>query len=294
MIRLRDGSLWVVKGCHHPLDGVVAVIRVFEGRRVKRLGEAYEIMGRYYRHYMRFLSEFGKVVPVVPREEVSEYVRGAESREVLREGLSRLHAATLEFIDLLSGYGLKCGLSGSLLGGYYTAGSDIDLVCAEGRVSSYEVLRALREEGVTESLSPTEALEEVLVVGELIPSEPHARILTRKLTQGKFKGIKYTLRILDCGEERGLLGPYDVNREEHVLIKLTNTTHKTPAVYEVSVLRPRIPYEKAYLISYRARLTELPQETLIAGKGLTHSRLDEGLLIIDFDAPNTTIEFMSY
>ncbi|MGC8975930.1 MAG: hypothetical protein ACP5KB_07030 [Thermoprotei archaeon] len=293
MLRLRDGSLWVVKGCYHPPEGVVAVPRVFEGRKIKRLSEAYLIVWRYYRHYMRFLPELGKVAPVIPHYEIYGCLKSLGGVVRLHENLSRLHDVALDLIKLLSGRGLECGLSGSLLGGYYTEDSDVDLVCVDQLTNSYEVLRELRDSRITENLSLSDALEEALSVSELVPSTHHVRILQRKLTQGKFRGIKYTLRVLDCGEEKEFLGPYDTNIEELVIIKLLSTSHKTPAVYRVSLLRPELARgANAHLISYRARLTELPQGTLIKGRGLIHIRYRDELLLVDFDSPNSFLEFI--
>ncbi|MEO3993618.1 MAG: hypothetical protein QN229_04905 [Desulfurococcaceae archaeon TW002] len=295
MIRLRDGSLWVVKGCYHPPEGIVAVLRVFRDRdkKIKKLSSVYGIISRYYRHYMRFLPELGKVVPVIPHYVVSDYLKSLAVVKELSEGLSHLHRVALNLIKLLSSRGLVCGLSGSLLGGYYTQDSDIDLICVEQSLNSYEILKELMKMEIVEHLSWNDALEEVSVVGELVPGNHHVKFLQHKLTQGKFKGIKYTLRILNCGEEKEFLGPYDATLEERVIIKLDSTSYKTPAIYKVSVLRPKLTQNvRTYLISYRARLTELPQGALIAGKGLIHLRLDDRLAVIDFDTPDSFLEYI--
>ncbi len=293
-LRLSDGSLWVVKGCYHPPDGIVAVPRLFEGGRFKRLREIQDVLLRYYRHYMRFLPALGRMVPVVPRHAVVEYLSSFEAVRRVSKGVSRLHDVALDLSELLSACGFECGLSGSLLGGYFTQDSDVDLVCTELVTSGYRCLEYMRRSGITKGLTGGEALEEVSSVSELIPSRSHEELLTRKLTQGTFKGVKYTLRVLDCREEGRLLGPYIMTREERVLVRLTSTTYRTPAVYAVELLRPQsFRGLETYLLSYRARLTELPPGTIIKGSGLMHLRLEDKTAVINLDTPESTLEFLT-
>ncbi|MEM4485684.1 MAG: hypothetical protein QW116_00400 [Zestosphaera sp.] len=293
-LRLVDGSLWVVKGCHHPLDGVVAVPRIFEGRKLKRLHEAREIISRYYRHYERFLPEFGRAVPVVPHNAILEYLTALTAFEKIVKGSSRLYDVALELAELLSECGLKCGLSGSLLGGYHTATSDIDLVCVETGLSSYDCLKSLRELGLIKNITAAEAVEESAAVGELLPGVMHEELLMNKLTQGTFKEVKYTLRVVDCSSEEGVLGPYHHTRREHMVVKLLNTTYKTPAVYDVELLRPHLHEGlKAYLLTYRARLTELPSGTVIKADGLLHLDLERRFVLVSLDDPESVIESLT-
>lgn len=293
-LRLVDGSLWVVKGCYHPPDGIVAVPRLFDGRRVKRLSESYEVVMRYYRHYVRFLPEFGRAVPVVPHHAVLNYLSSFVALGGVVKGVSRLYDVALDLAEILSKCGLTCGLSGSLLGGYYTEASDIDLVCVETGCSSYDCLKSWRRSGLIKNFTAAEASEESAEVSELVPVAVYEELLTDKLTQGVFKRVKYTLRIINCGAEKRLLGPYHYTRREEVILRLLNTAYETPAIYEVELLRPRI-YEglKTYLLTYRARLTELPPGTVIKGVGLLHLDFMRQFALINLDDPKSAVEFLA-
>ena len=268
MLVSRDRSLWVVKGCYHPPNGVVAVPRLFGGRRVKRFRDSLAIVARYYRHYMRYLPVLGLRVPVVPWSDVREYLSVFEEGLGVLEGSGELVRACRGLVRLLSDYcGLKCGVSGSLLGGYYTGSSDVDLICID-REGAYGCLKRLRELGYLKPLSGRLFWSELAEISESLSAEDHARLVSSKVLQGVFSGVKYTLRVVNCCEARlgRVLGPYRAAMTvSDVVLRVVSSDYRTPSIHGVEVVRPWTSYlsGEAVLISYRVRFTELPEGALV-------------------------------
>jgi len=276
IVELRDGSIWVVKGCWHGCEGLVAVPRVVLGRKVKRLSEAYEVVLRYYRHFVKYVEEIGREVPVVPLSEVLRVLRWSI------EGIKPQQPLVRDVLGKLWEAGLRCGVAGSYLGGYYGKASDVDVHCLD-LPGSYERLCRLYEDGVLEHLGPGAVWEEVHEVSEGIEVVRHTQLMMRKLLQGVYRGVRLTLRFINCERIKPLLGPYVDVRPAELLVKVVASDYRTPSVIEAEVVRSstRVP-SALYLVSHRVRYAEIPEGTLISVEGFV--RLSSGgLYVVNLD-----------
>lgn len=291
IIILLDKSVWVVKGCYHPPEGFVAVPRLIDGRKIKRVSEAFSIVKRYYRFMLKYVDKLGVTVPVVPHEWVLHHYTWQNSHcpDVCDDLTKKCHELTSL---LLRECGLRCGVSGSLLGGYWTSKSDIDIVCYDSE-GVYECLKNLRIAGILSPLSESSFIKELQVVSETLPHHIHSKLTEQRVSQGIFSGVNYTLRILNCPREIYLLGPYTNVRTADVTLRILSSDYRTPSIYSVELIRPYIPsYKDVYMMSYRVRFAELPKGTIVSGRALIFMKDDK--LIISFDSPNTSINFMQF
>jgi len=276
ILELRDGSIWVVKGCWHDVRGFIAVPRIVLGRKLKRFSEIYEVVLRYYRHFVKYVEELGRDVPVVPPSEVLRTLRWSV------EGVRLQHPVVREVLGKLWEVGLRCGVAGSYLGGYHSGVSDIDVHCLD-IPSSYERLRKLYETGVFNHLSLCEAWKEVHEVSEGIDVARHVQLLRSKLLQGVYREVKFTLRFVNCERIKSLLGPYVDVKPAELLVKVVASDYRTPSVVEVEVVRSstKVP-STLYLVSHRVRFAEIPEGTLISIDGLVRLALS-GLHLVNLD-----------
>jgi hypothetical protein len=276
MLRHRDGSLWVVKGCVHSSEGLVALPRVFEGRKVKRYSEAMGVIERYYPHYITYLEELGRDVPVVPWGDILRVLSWLhEGRHHWVEGVS-------ELLRLLSDVGLECGIAGSYLGGYFGVESDIDVHCLDSP-GAYEKIQQLYTSGILEHLSYFDACYEVTEVSESLREDIHIGMLTRKYLQGKFRNRRVTIRILGCDRIAEFLGPYHSVRWGELVVKVVESDYRTPAIMRAHVVRSSVSVDNlVYLISHRARFTELPSGTILKVSGLVRTN-SLGRTIVNLD-----------
>ena len=286
---LKDGSLWIVKGCYHLRNEYVAVPRVVNGKKIKTYEKQLEHVKRYYLHYIKYIPQIGFPTPLVPLKDLGMYISITQVSSINK---SHLKSLGLELRELVQDEcRTECGLTGSLLGKYSGKGSDIDLVCIDN-ADFPECLKKLRDEGLLPPITGKDFVTEYPEVKELINQEIHKELIRFKLTQGLFKGVKYTLKAINCEREKQLLGPYTFIYKGEILVKLLSTDYRAPSIYNVQVLRPCSNVRNAYLLTHRVRLTELPKNSLVGGKG---SILYKGMnsVIISFDRPPSNIEFVA-
>ncbi len=261
---LQDGSIWCVKGCYHPEGHVIAIPRVVHGRVIKRFHESYQVISRYYRHFLRHVPEVGYEVPLVPLTFVSKYLRALQTK--CYEDLPKnLYKACVELIEILSSLNIQCGLSGSILGRYYTRSSDIDIVCLD-RSNVYDELLKLRRENVLRPLNVNEFLKELISVSEVLNVESHLRLIKFKVLQGIFKGVRYTLKVVNCSRMSNVLGPYKFRlKVNNVLVKIIRSDYRIPCILEAQLIRPSdiLGAKKLRLLSHRIRFTEIPEGSII-------------------------------
>ncbi len=284
LIKHHDGSLWVVKGCIHSSEGLVAVPRVFEGKKVKRYFEAMSIIERYYPHYITYIEELGRDVPVVPWEDVLNILSW------LHDGRYSRVEEVNEILRLFDDVGLECGVAGSYLGGYFGVESDIDVHCLDSP-GAYEKVQLLYANGALDHLNRFDAYYEVSEVSEILGTDTHAELLTRKYLQGKFRGKKVTIRILNCNRITGFVGPYSNVRWGEFVVRVTESDYRTPAIMKAHVVISSLSVDdEIYLISHRARFTEFPVDAIL--KILGPLRMNSlGRTVINLD--EATVDWVS-
>jgi len=284
---LKDRSLWIVKGCYHPENGLVAIPRVVCGEKLKTLGSQLRLIKRYYPHYLKKVPEIGLPTPVVPLKDILKYIR-VETAPTINSYLSSLSYELREVLE--RSCRTECGITGSLLGNYLGEHSDIDVVCVDNE-NFPECLKDLRAKGLLNPMGEEDFFEEYNEVSEAINYDLHKDLVRLKLTQGLFKGVRYTLKVINCRREKNLLGPYINVFKGELLVKLLSTDYRSPSIYEVQILRPKTYVRSASLLTYRVRFAELPEGTLIRGEGYLLYK-DMKHQIITFDRPPSRIEFI--
>ena len=263
IIVLNDSSLWIVKGCFHPMDYIIALPRIINGRKVKRLKDTYRIVGRYYAHFLRYVPELGLKVPLVPKRSIKIFYHALSTKCV--KGLNKLHDVCWELLDVIeSSCGTICGITGSLLGGYYSDSSDIDLICLD-KPKLYDCLLKLRNEGVLSPLTEDVFSNELIEVSEGLDSETHLKLITHKVLQGTYKNYRYTLRIINCLRLNSYLGPYDyILRVPIAILKVVTTDYRTPTIFITDIIKSSLSEYtvlnkgKSLCMSHRLRYTEIP------------------------------------
>ncbi len=294
LLELTDGSLWVVKGCVHP-GAPIAVPRLVNGKKVKRLGEAFEIITRYYLFFIKYVPELGREAPVISPSWIRQTRRFLHFSDV--EGIthvfrSKVKSVAMELIKLLrEECGLRCGPTGSLLGGYAGRGSDVDINCVEEKQNALECLRGLRIKGFLKPLTPEEFIEELPLVSETLGWSDMSKLVVHRLTQGVFRDLRYTLRIIDCDRIRKFLGPYThVIKNTYVVFKVVDFDYRTPSIYKVELLRPTLLSSRGtYFITHRVRFAEMPPGSLVIAKGDIMLRNDD-TAIVSLDTPDSKVE----
>ncbi len=269
---LRDGSIWVVKGCVHPRGYFVGVPRLIPSHyllKLKRLRDSLSVVTRYYRHYLSYVGEVGYEVPKVPLSHVIKYITWRDPKVITYLPKNELGGNCLELIRLISRHcRTYCGPTGSLLGGYFGPYSDIDIACFD-TPNIIRCLRRLRDAGLLKPLSTKEFITELSEVSEVLSVTTHCSLVRHKVLQGVFNGFRYTLRVINCLRIRGVLGPYEhVLRPKLVVCRVMDSDYRTPSVYNAELIKAvNLEYVSTYdsvrLITHRIRFTELPKDSLL-------------------------------
>ncbi len=200
------GSHLAVKGLLHPEGRLVVVLawRREPGgfRRARGLFETYAFLKEHGERYLLFDDQAGQVLPSVPLTEI-ESVTEPQGLELMR-GRSDLDERVLKLVEALSEYGVKARLTGSMLLGLHTEGSDADLVVysAGQREAAVEALKAMRAE------RKVEVREEQLVrdvtsrrADSLMRPEEWMAHERRKVLVGSFEGMPFSVKAVHLPEE---------------------------------------------------------------------------------------------
>jgi len=300
LLELIDNSLWIVKGCVHP-GAPIAVPRVVNGKKVKRVSEAFNIVTRYYSFFYRYVPELGREAPVIDSSWIRRILKFLHFSKNIAPNNSdtgrRIESVAMELVELLyKECGLRCGPTGSILGGYAGIGSDVDVNCVEKEKQSVlECLQDLRARDLLKPLPLEEFVKELPLVSETLSWNDMSKLVVHRLTQGVFKGLRYTLRLINCDRMEKFLGPYTyVIRDTHTAFKIIDFDYRTPSIYRVELLRPTLlSSRKVYFITHRVRFTELLPGSLIIALGDVMLK-DNDVAIVSLDTPSAKVEALIF
>ena len=249
-----DGNrvLGYVKGCQHPLPYLFVAPR--------RSGSWYVV--RETRCFLGLVTPISKPKPHML---ASPFEAATRLRKACREKRSKWCLTVLGFLEELeSSIGSGIGVTGSAAY-YFEEAGDIDIVVYGSRAGrrAYSVLREMREQGKTtpfKSIGKNWSKKDV---------ELHKRLAEKRLLQGYYKDIPYTIRIVACKKPAPCI-PVRVKNIVRVRARIADSSlsYFTPAYYLLEEVHGDVELDRLVMLTHRIRYQELPNNTRIEVLGL--------------------------
>jgi hypothetical protein len=276
-----EGLFFAVKGFRHPQGRVIAYLRYVpdpEGERLHR-GKRYrrvydiedttELLEAKYPHYIGKIGYLGQSLQVVPVEKIKQvYDPHITLKAMMENPRTSLEEAAKGFVLALvteSKVPMKrLGISGSLMTGFATKESDIDLIVygeREGR-KIYEALSALRNRAGGFRTYHKDEVEKVVKPrwGDTgLDPQKFFDIEARKVLHGFFFQTEYFVRLVrGPWETESSSKPVHKTRCRGIVSEDKDSIF-TPCRYrlrELTFIDPKSSEDVSELLSFRGKFTE--------------------------------------
>jgi predicted nucleotidyltransferase len=298
LVENKAGLIFDVKGLIHPPGKIIAFPRFIPDshgtrnskrvlyRKVYVLSERFQFLEQRFPHYLVYDRFFDERLCEVPVEDVRHHHKPVDRLRELRRSrhLDDVETCALEFCTLLKRRAKipwsKIGITGSILVGLHTSGSDVDAIVygSENCRRAYSALKTLlREESVFFKSYNREDLKRLFDFRSKdtkMDFVDFVRTESRKVLQGKFLQRDYFVRLVkDRNEVRESYGDVRYMNSGHSKLVATivgdSESIFTPCVYGVDKVRTLegtevTPIEE--IVSFRGRFCEQARagETVVA------------------------------
>ena len=272
-----------VKGLSHPKGRVIAYLRYVPDskgerkrggekfRRVYSIDETTEFLRKHHPEYLSYVESLGLTLQTVPLAKIEMLYKPRERLiDVMAHPRTNLEKTVAKFSSVLSSEGNipvgEMGVSGSILIGLESPGSDIDLIVygREEGVKAYEGLRRLRDACDWVSSYDGRTVEKVLKArwGDTgLDLERFRGVEVRKILHGLVYGRDYFVRLVKRPEE----AETEMESKPLCRARLRATISDesgaifTPCTYQVEdciLLDAPTRHEISELTSFRGKFTE--------------------------------------
>jgi len=298
-LETREGLFFAVKGLVHPPDRFQSILRYVpdpegdrhrDGRRYRRLyhfAEQEQFLQAEYPHYLAFDPTCQVILQSVPRACVRRVYDPRERlQDLLRSERDPVQEDALAFASVLRQAAsipwTGLGISGSLLIGVHTPGSDLD-VTVYGTQIGWAVHRALKKLLAAEAgpirkydRQGVETLYAERVADTRMAFDDFVKTEQDKVMQGQFRGRSYFIRFLrepaEAAESYGDFY-YDPVGQAGIKAMVTDASESifTPCRYLLAAaqsIEGADVKEVTEIVSYRGRFCEQAQAgDLIQARG---------------------------
>ena len=289
-IQSNDGLFFAVKGSTHPENLVVGILRyipdpngdrVLGGMKYKRvydIGSTSEYLSKNYPEYINHIPRLRIELQSVPVSKIARYYEPRERlNEIMTSPESEVEKVLTDFMNALSASsGVSTdsyGVSGSLLIGLQTGGSDID-INVYGQSNGRRIYDALAE--IREKQDWVKPLEGELFGSVIrsrwgdtgIPLDQFSGIESSKVLHGLVHGREYFVRLL-MADDGSVSKPIKRATIKARIIDASRSIFN-PCIYRVTQISGDTGNIKvSELKSYRGKFTEQAHEgDMVEARGI--------------------------
>jgi predicted nucleotidyltransferase len=331
-LETRNGLFFSVKGLEHPPDRTIGVLRYApdpvkgdrkkEGktyRRLYRFDEQELLIRNTFPQYLKYDPVFQTTLQSVPKSMIRriydprrrlQELASAPAESAIEQDAFTLLALLQEKADVPAS---ALGITGSLLIGLHTKGSDLDVVAfgKENCQKVHQALRGMLDDPHGEELSTLDArgMEDLFAQRAMdtrMEFHEFIRMEKRKVNQGRFRKRTYFIRFVkEAHEADSVYGqriymPLGKARIE-ALIADDGDSIFTPCTYRLSKARildgPEVP-DIREIISFRGRFCEQARKGEIVSAAGMLERVENSQGIVHYrlllgNSPEDTLKSLN-